>query len=286
MLAAVPDGGPPYYGGPIHGQLDPATQDAVRRFQTERALTVDGVPGPETRRALITDYMAIDGTSLPAGTEIARHGCGEHHPAVPTGDEVDEPSNRRVEVFFFEGPIAPRPQPRCPHPGCPEYPEWLRQTILTIDFTRPPPRLSNPRWDDVADGVALFSTRLLDWRGAPCAGRPVTVLVDGRAAFAVSDGRGVAKVPLPSGATRATVRYQPGEAAQLVELTAILDAPNLATDAGVHARLTNLGFEPEVDLATAIRGFQLAFQLPLTGRVDDATRARLAEIHDHGGGDG
>jgi hypothetical protein len=231
--------------------------------------------------------MAIDGTSLPAGTEIARHGCGEHHNAVPTPDETDEPRPTAASrCSSSRAPSRPPPQPRCPAPGCPEYPEWLRRTILTIDFTRPPPRLSNPRWDDVADGVALFSTRLLDWRGAPCAGRPVTVLVDGRAAFAVSDGRGVAKVPLPSGATRATVRYQPGEAAQLVELTAILDAPNLATDAGVHARLTNLGFEPEVDLATAIRGFQLAFQLPLTGRVDDATRARLAEIHDHGGGDG
>ena len=109
MLAALPDGAPPYYAGPTHGQLDAAPQDAVRRFQADHGLTVDGAPGPQTRRALVTDYMDIDGTSLPAGTDIQRHGCGEHHNAVPTPDETDEQANRRVEVFFFEGPVAPPP---------------------------------------------------------------------------------------------------------------------------------------------------------------------------------
>ncbi|MBK9036706.1 MAG: peptidoglycan-binding protein [Myxococcales bacterium] len=122
MLTALPDGGPPYYAGPVHGQLDAATQDAVRRFQTDRGLAVDGAPGPATRRALVTDYMSIDGTSLPAGTDVARHGCGEHHNAVPTPDETDEQANRRVEVFFFEGPVeapAPAPLPRARLPRVP-----------------------------------------------------------------------------------------------------------------------------------------------------------------------
>ena len=99
----------PYYAGPIHGQLDAATDDALRRFQADHGLAVDGAPGPDTRRALVTDYMAIDGTSLPPGTDVARHGCGEYHNAVPTPDETEEQANRRVEVFFFEGPIEPPP---------------------------------------------------------------------------------------------------------------------------------------------------------------------------------
>ena len=51
MLSALPDGGPPYYAGPIHGQLDAATDDALRRFQADHGLAVDGAPGPDTRRA-------------------------------------------------------------------------------------------------------------------------------------------------------------------------------------------------------------------------------------------
>lgn len=160
MLTALPDGAPPYYAGKVHGQLDAATQDAVRRFQADHGLPVNGVPGPPTRRALVTDYMAIDGTSLPAGTEIQQHGCGEHHPAVPTPDETDEALNRRVEVFFFEGPIEPPPRRPCPSPGCAEYPEWLRRTILTIDH-------------DLGDELHAAEVLVVDPAGEPVAGADV-----------------------------------------------------------------------------------------------------------------
>lgn len=138
MLSALPHGEAPYYAGPASGTLDEATQDATRRFQEAHGLKVDGTPGPITRRALVTDYLAADGTSLPAGTELQRHGCGEYHLAVPTPEDTDEPANRRVEVFFFEGPIEPAPRPKCPAPGCPEYLEWLARTRVTIDFSSPP----------------------------------------------------------------------------------------------------------------------------------------------------
>lgn len=136
MLSALPAGQPPYYAGPITNVADAATQDAIRRFQADHGLVTDGVAGPITRRALITDYMATDGTSLPPGTEMQTHGCGEYHNEVPTPDETEEQGNRRVEVFFFEGPIEPPPRGTCPSPGCPEYPEWLRRTVLTVDFSQ------------------------------------------------------------------------------------------------------------------------------------------------------
>ena len=269
-----------YYAGPIHGQLDAATQDAARRFQTEHGLTVDGVPGPQTRRALVTDYMATDGTSLPAGTTLARHGCGEHHPAVPTADETDEASNRRVEVFFFEGPIEPPPQPRCPHPGCPEYPEWLRRTILTIDFTDQPAVITDAGWESLDDAPGIDVTlAVYDHGREPCAHRAVTVIAGDRRIFAATDGRGVVSVRVPEGTEQLRLRYVPSDDQALVETAVALVVPPLDTDAGVRARLTNLGFDP-ADLDWAIGHFQMRFGLPLTGRIDDATRARLGVAHD------
>lgn len=283
MLSALPDGAPPYYAGPIHGQLDAATQDAVRRFQADHGLTVDGAPGPQTRRALVTDYMNIDGTSLPAGTDVQRHGCGEHHNAVPTPDETDEPANRRVEVFFFEGPVAPPPRPRCPAPGCPEYPEWLRRTILTIDFTNPPPVISNPRWEPAPTTSRELRLRLLDDDTRACARRAVIVAIGERHFAGVSDGDGVARVLVPEDASSATVRYSPDGAGRVVERTLIIATAAIDTDQGVQQRLQNLGYPAQADLPYALAWFQRDAGLPTTGQADPATRDALAQLHDPGG---
>ena len=53
---------------------------AIREFQIAADVTVDGIAGPQTRRALIGAYMAQDGTSLPAETTLVAHGCGEAFP--------------------------------------------------------------------------------------------------------------------------------------------------------------------------------------------------------------
>jgi outer membrane protein OmpA-like peptidoglycan-associated protein/phage baseplate assembly protein gpV len=121
-----------HYTGPVHGRSDRATRDAVVRFRTDRGLG-DGGIDDATRRALVEQYMATDGTTLPAGTKIGHHGCGEYHPEVQTRDGVAEPENRRVEVFLFEGPVDPAPPGSCPSGGCTQYPEWRKRTIETID---------------------------------------------------------------------------------------------------------------------------------------------------------
>jgi len=126
-----------FHAGEITG--NPAdSRDAVARFQTSKNLTADGRAGQNTRRALVTSYMQLEGTTLPAGTIVKTHGCGKFHLEVKTGDNVDEQRNRRVEVFFFENRIDPPPRPRCPAPGCPEYPEWRRRTVQTFDLEHPP----------------------------------------------------------------------------------------------------------------------------------------------------
>lgn len=134
MLSAIhDDAGRLFYEGPVHGQLDGATRDAVMRYQTARSLTVDGQPGPETRCALVTDYMGLDGTSLPASATVETLGCGENHPEVPTPDNTDEPANRRVEIFLFDGPPEPPKPGKCPGGGC-AYPEWKKRALETVDF--------------------------------------------------------------------------------------------------------------------------------------------------------
>lgn len=138
MLSVVPDAtGSPYLTGAVTGRVDAATRDATSRFQSDNGLP-DGKMNDDTRRALIQQYMATDGTTLPDGTTIVVHGCGESHPSVATADAVALAENRRVELFFFRGPVVPPPVDPCPAGGCAEYPEWVRRTAQTIDVNSNP----------------------------------------------------------------------------------------------------------------------------------------------------
>ncbi len=136
MLAALPDEERPYYAGAPNGIRDGATTSALQRFQTDEGLAADGVAGPVSRRALIQRYMALDGTSLPAGCELVTHGCGENFPEQATGDGESSEANRRVEVFLFDGPILPPPPGKTSPRGSLEYPTWRAQITRTIDISQ------------------------------------------------------------------------------------------------------------------------------------------------------
>jgi outer membrane protein OmpA-like peptidoglycan-associated protein len=123
MIGAMPDA----------ASRDPS-EDPVRWYQRTRGLEVDGVAGPNTRRELVGEYMAFDGTSLPPETAVEVHGCGEHFPAADLGDDVDSAENRRVELFFFEDEVMPPPPGPTSGPDAPEYPEWCRRARETHDF--------------------------------------------------------------------------------------------------------------------------------------------------------
>lgn len=149
MLSALPDDQPAerFYAGEPTGAQDGQTTEGTRRFQAwsnatrGTALDEDGIAGPLTRRELVAAYLEIDGTTLPEGTVLRTHGCGEFHPAVDAGDEANVQENRRVELFLFEAPPGTRPLPGdCVDPGCPEYPEWLAQLLETIDLSKERPR--------------------------------------------------------------------------------------------------------------------------------------------------
>ncbi|MBN2196046.1 MAG: OmpA family protein [Polyangiaceae bacterium] len=119
-----------------------ALPDAERAKNFE-VLAEDGAIGPETRAQLIGDYMRHDRTSLPPDVTLTTHGCGEYFPLDPTLEAIDQnPENpardqtdRRVEVFFFDGALGVQPPPpdKISKRGSPEYPEWrarARQTVL------------------------------------------------------------------------------------------------------------------------------------------------------------
>lgn len=91
-----------------------------------------------------------------------------------------------------------------------------------------------------------------------------------------ADARGVVESWLPPDASWAVLRIGP-DRAELSLAFGHLDptgAPN-----GVEQRLRNLGYR-DADLGDALRAFQAASDLPVTGEPDDATVRRLAELHD------
>ena len=120
------------------------TGSPVRAYQEARGLVVDGDLGPDTRRALVEDYMSLDGTTLPASITPVVHGCGESFPLADDGvtlevdppDGVDDPTDRRVEVLFFDPPlgILPEAPGDISGPGDPEFRIWSRRARYTRDM--------------------------------------------------------------------------------------------------------------------------------------------------------
>ena len=186
MLSLVLDGGgKPYFTGGITGRVDSGTRDAIKRFRVDNGLP-DGPMTADARQPLVQKYMATDGTTLPAGTSIVTHGCGESHPSVATADSVALAENRRVELFFFRGPVKPPAVDPCPAGGCAEYAQWVEHTIRTIDVNADPE-------------VVVF---IVDEIGLPLRNAPVEiVLPDGTREKVSTDGDGKLRPRVAPGAS-------------------------------------------------------------------------------------
>jgi outer membrane protein OmpA-like peptidoglycan-associated protein len=158
--------GAPFLTGAVDGnpnQEHAKALNAFRAFSNAKRGTSLPASGPvdgQTRRALCAAYMDEDETTLPAGTSIVVHGCGEFHPAKATADEVAEEENRRVEVILFPGAVTPPARDPCPDPGCPEYPLWLGALVETIDLT---------------DDLASLQVLVRDPFGKPVVGATVAI---------------------------------------------------------------------------------------------------------------
>ena len=96
------DFGDPYDPGRTDGVQDARTTQAIRQYQGDRGLEVDGVAGPDTRREMFYEYMTSkhDIEMTPDQFMDPKHmGCGEFNPI----DAVKGPHepNRRVTFYLF-----------------------------------------------------------------------------------------------------------------------------------------------------------------------------------------
>ncbi len=279
MLSVLPEGQDTkfYTVDPPTGRKDASTRDAVTRFQqwsnqtNGTSLRVDGDPGPATRPEIIRSYMAIEGTSVPDSTVLKIYGCGEFHPQDPTPEGVDDPDNRRVEVFVFEDQVDPQPQ-QCRSPGCSQYAQWVDKLVETIDFT-------------TGDLDETLRIRLFDKYCHPM----LDVAYEARVGEVVHTDTAVASYAVIRGVAPPVtvhVRWDPDESAAQSGSIRYRYAMDIYVDLNaddereVAARkLHNLGYSADATLEENLRAFQRDCRLAESGDLKDAA-PELNRRHD------
>ena len=136
---------------------------------------------------------------------------------------------------------------------------------------------------------AWFRTEVLDDSGRPLANKRFQLEVGDKTMSGFTNEKGVIELGIDPRPTTGKLRVYMGTEPEQV-LTWNLKLGNLDpidTLSGVKARLTNLGFlcgaindEMNEETEKALRDFQIVHRLEVTGKADDATRARLLAIHD------
>ncbi|MEM6993625.1 MAG: OmpA family protein [Myxococcota bacterium] len=263
--------------------VEAQTGSPLRHFQRTRGLADDGVAGPNTRAALIAEYMELDETSLPADVELVVHGCGENFPLDDTGEALDPDAadgevdalDRRVELFFFEGELGVLPPVAGDNSaaGSGEYPEWRKRARETHEFVAGG-EIIKLVLDDPLFGLLTHVPVEVTYEDA----EPETVNTDGSGAFAIKASRG----------RFADLSYQwQGRVVERRVFTALDDA---ASREGAWQRLVHLGYTPVAQpdqeppdddaLGDAVVMFQLDHYLDATGELDDGTVDELLRAHD------
>ncbi len=178
MLRYLKDSsGTPYFSG-SPDDTGPDADDAIRRFQSDNGLSVDGVAGDNTHRAMFDQLLvpfSIEGISVPANRFLTTPsgdrwlGLGERYLVVQTGDDVPEEANRRVEFLLFLQP----PNPVTPDTYDPTWPQVCVQSeLITVEiliedeYTQP---LATPFTLQTPEGDTLNETTGADgrWRSVP-----------------------------------------------------------------------------------------------------------------------
>jgi Putative peptidoglycan binding domain/LysM domain len=128
---------------------------------------------------------------------------------------------------------------------------------------------------------ARLRLRFID-DGDPIAGEPYVLNIDGDLRDGTLDASGKLDVSIPPTAKSARLTIGNDEPI-MIQLGAV---DPITTVSGIQGRLNNLGFNPgPIDskmgprTCHAIQRFQDRNSLNVTGKPDDATRAKLLEIH-------
>lgn len=276
MIRALIDRGHPY--------SKTSTWQALYDFQTEQGLTQDGSAGPETREALIREYMALDGTTLPEGFSVRSHGCGQHKPVVTADEEPNldrrRAANRRVEIFVFDGPVVPPPPGDNSGPSDPQYEAWVAMVVQDIDVS-----------NDAADSEPIL-IRLRDEDGEPMTSAPYRVTFGepgtGEVVENVSNDGWVA-IQQPPGASYQTCLVEwgtdpSGFFAHRLEVSLTSEMGDLPPAEEARHKLNNLGYTKEFAYEDVIYCFQWNEGLPAGLEADGSpppeTMTRIRERYD------
>ena len=184
--------------GHIDGKMGAHTKNAVEAFQKSKGLSVDGDPGPATRKALFTDYMdAIcqDGSGTPFSlkkTDFLNtgadgdlrgdvQGCSEYNllvvfstdedqklskPENKAERDADNLPNRRVLVFLFP-PGSKVDLGAWPCPAASDGPSQCKSHFWPDGDTRRAPAADHRVYQDARNTMACrFYDRMA--RRSPC----------------------------------------------------------------------------------------------------------------------
>ncbi|WP_165373822.1 MULTISPECIES: peptidoglycan-binding protein [Sorangium] len=135
---------------------------------------------------------------------------------------------------------------------------------------------------------AKYRVRLVSC-GKPLADLPYELVIDGGLKITGrSDAQGVVKSYVPAGARRGVLRVDRSPRPLLVIGISFGRVGPIEEVSGVQNRLNNLGYdcgEPDGQFndrtRAALRLFQRREDLTETGEIDDATRERIATLHDN-----
>jgi hypothetical protein len=249
--------------------------DPISTFQEARGLEADGIAGPKTRRQLITEYMSVDGTTLPPELAVTVIGCGSDFPLDDDGINLDpNPSrpkpdqlDRRVELFFCDGTADDLP-PKTRQ----AYPQWLKRAVLVEE--------------NAGTKIRVFRLHLLQF-GKPLVNAVYTLESNGTLfAAGKSRAKGLIEALLLDDTT--TVALNVPSAKLRRDMTVVADTafPPPSAVQGAQIRLAQLGFfagdvdgQPSDVLDAAVSAFRRQQGLPPGIAQDAAFQSKLQEVY-------
>ena len=255
----------------------PAGEPLVKWFQKTRGLQVDNIAGPQTRTALITEYMGLDNTTLPSNVSIITYGCGENFPADSQQDSENNQEDRRVELFFFPKPdgVSPAPKGENATPDSQEYPQWLEAVTKTIDLD-----------PNATPDVDEFEIHLLDFHGERMGNAQWCVVKDGNVIEqGIADDQGIATLLLENDLEEVELQWRSadfsGEASRYPHHKTLYLKAGTDEHFNPLQMLHNLGFNRHHETKENVLEFQSRYMSTHTGHLDDITDV-LHDWHDTG----
>lgn len=156
--------------------------------------------------------------------------------------------------------------------------------ILRLQILGPPETDDTPgaqgRLDESEYEDPTFEARIAP--DEPLSAVPYRLVIDGESRDGKTDGQGRLEVPIPPDAQSGRVILNPDTEDERVIGLRLGAMDPIEEDAGVAARLNNLGFPAKPGTpptADTVRLFQEKNGLDVTGKVNDATRLKLTELN-------